>query len=313
MTSGALEKEKACNLCPRQCRVDRNGGAKGICGETSTIRAARAALHKWEEPCISGTRGSGTVFFTGCNLKCVFCQNGNISGGAVGNEITVDRLSDIFMELFDKGANNINLVTPTHFIPGVAKAIEKARKKGLEIPIVYNCGGYEAIQGLKILDGLVDVYLPDMKYFSPEMSLKYSGAPDYFDRACESFDEMFRQVGNPVFSDGSGPCEKGIMTKGMIARHLLLPGGLEDSKKVIAYLYNRFKDNIYISIMNQYTPMKSVTDAGSPYPELGRKVTDEEYDALVDFAIDIGIENGFIQEGNTADDSFIPDFDMEGI
>lgn len=313
MTSEVLEKAKGCNLCPRQCKADRTGGMRGICGETNTIRAARAALHKWEEPCISGTRGSGTVFFTGCSLKCVFCQNRNISGGMVGKEITEERLSDIFLELSQKGANNINLVTPTHFIPGIVKAIEKARTKGLNLPIVYNCGGYESIQGLKMLDGLVDVYLPDMKYFSSELSLRYSGAEDYFERACESLDEMFRQVGTPEFSDGKGSCEKGIMTKGMIVRHLLLPGGLSDSRKVISYLYERFGDNIYISIMNQYTPMKSVTDTDSLYPELGRKVTDEEYDALVDYAIEIGIENGFIQEGETAKESFIPDFDMEGI
>ena len=270
---------------------------------TDKLCVARAALHMWEEPCISGEEGSGAVFFSGCTLRCVFCQNRNIATAKTGKIITTDRLAGIFLELQEKGANNINLVTPTHFAVQIAEAVIKAKKDGLKIPIVYNTGSYENIETLKMLDGLVDIYLPDMKYVNSELSLKYSNAADYFEVASAALKEMFRQVGSPVFD------ERGIMKKGMIVRHLILPGLTDDSKNVIKYLYETFKDDIYISIMNQYTPLKQV----EKYPEINRKVTDEEYDEVVDYAIELGVVNGFIQEGGTASESFIPEFDCEGV
>lgn len=301
---------KACNLCPRSCGVSREEGQRGFCGESGVIRAARAALHMWEEPCISGTRGSGTVFFCGCTLRCVYCQNRSIADGEIGKEISTNRLAEIMLEQQERGANNINLVTPTHFVPQIAKAIFAARANGLALPIVYNTSAYEAPETLKMLDGLVDVYLPDMKYFSPVLAAKYSNAPDYPETAKAAIKEMVRQAGTVCFADGNGIVEEGIMLRGVIVRHLLLPDGLEDSKAVVRYLYETYGDNIYISIMNQYTPMPGI---GDKYPELARKVTDDEYDELVDYAVSLGIENGFIQEGETALESFIPDFDMRGI
>ena len=257
----------------------------------------------WEEPCISGEEGSGAVFFSGCTLRCVFCQNRNIAAAQTGKIISIDRLADIFLELQEKGANNINLVTPTHFVVQIAQAIKKARRNGLIIPIVYNTGSYENIETLKLLDGLIDIYLPDMKYMDSSLSLKYSNAKDYFDVASKAFDEMFKQVGKPVFD------KRGIMKRGMIVRHLILPGMTYDSKNVIKYLYETFKDDIYISIMNQYTPINRIKE----YDNLNRRVTKKEYDEVVDYAIELGVVNGFIQEGGTADESFIPEFDYTGL
>ncbi|MCM1308724.1 MAG: radical SAM protein [Butyrivibrio sp.] len=301
---------RACRLCPRACSADRSAGERGFCGESAVVRAARASLHMWEEPCISGTRGSGTVFFSGCPLRCVYCQNRSIANGAVGKEISVGRLADIMLEQQERGANNINLVTPTHFVPQIAKAISAARRNGLAIPIVYNTSAYETPETLKMLDGLADVYLPDMKYFSPQLAEKYSGAPDYPDTAKAAIAEMVRQAGDPVFAEAGETVEEGIMLRGIIIRHLLLPNGLEDSKAVLRYLHETYGSEIYISIMNQYTPMPEI---GERYPELARRVTNGEYDSLVDYAISLGIENGFIQEGETALESFIPEFDMKGI
>lgn len=258
----------------------------------------------WEEPCISGTRGSGTVFFTGCVLKCVFCQNSVLAESKVGKPVTVSRLAEIFLELQNKGAHNINLVTPTHFVPSIRESIILAKKNGLTLPIVYNTGSYESVETIKSLEGLVDIYLPDLKYVSSELSKKYSKAPDYFETAKKAIGEMVRQVGTPEFDDD------GIMKKGVIVRHLLLPGCITDSKNVIKYLYDTYRDDIFISIMNQYTPMEGI---GDKYPELNRKVRKKEYDRLVDYAIDIGVTNGFIQEGGTAKESFIPEFTEEGI
>lgn len=253
----------------------------------------------WEEPCISGEKGSGTVFFSGCPLHCVYCQNQKISQCEIGKILTVSELSDTFLELQNKGANNINLVTPTHYILQIREALLLAKEKGLTVPIVYNTGGYEKVESLRLLGGLVDVYLPDCKYFSSEIGAKYSNAPDYFMVAMAAIREMYEQVGKPCFN------QDGIMTKGVIVRHLLLPGLLEDSKSVIRALYKEFGDDVYLSIMNQYTPMP---DIGKKYPELAVKVNHKDYDELVDYAIDMGVENGFIQEGETALESFIPDF-----
>ncbi len=304
-----MERLNKCSLCPRRCNINRNSGMKGFCGENDTIRIARASLHMWEEPCLSGTRGSGTVFFSGCPLHCVYCQNGSIANGSVGKEVSIERLAEIFIEQQGRGANNINLVTPTHFIPQISRAIEMSRNKGLKIPVVYNTGSYENVEALKILEGLVDVYLPDFKYIDSALSTKYSNAPDYFEVASAAIEEMVRQTGCTVFAAEGDICEADIMKKGVIVRHLMLPGQLEDSRNIVKYLYEKYGDRIYISLMNQYTPMSNI---GGKYPELARKITKEEYDGLVDYAIESGVENGFIQEGETALESFIPDFNMEG-
>lgn len=294
---------KDCTLCPRECHVDRTAGKRGYCRATDKLVVARAALHMWEEPCISGEEGSGTVFFVGCPLGCIYCQNSSISKGVAGKAITIERLADIFLELQGKGANNINLVTPSHYALHIIHALDLARKKGLTLPIVYNCSGYEKIETIRLLQGYIDIYLPDLKYMSAEPALKYSNCKDYFQVAEKAIEEMVRQVGNAEFDS------RGIMQKGVIVRHLALPGYLEDSKRIIKYLYQTYGNGIYISIMNQYTPMAK----NETYPELNRTITQAEYDKLVDYAIDIGVENGFIQEGDTAQESFIPEFNCEGV
>jgi len=294
-----------CTLCPRQCHVNRNAGNIGYCGQTARVTAARAALHFWEEPCLSGTNGSGAVFFSGCSLRCVYCQNHEIAQGLTGREITVSRLSDIFLKLQDEGAHNINLVTPTHFVPQIITALETAKKRGLSIPVVYNTSAYERTDTLRHLEGLIDIYLPDLKYYDSTLSERYSHAPDYFEVASPAIAEMVRQVGAPVFTDG----ENSPMKRGVIVRHLLLPDCAKDSRRILRYLHDTYKNDIYVSIMNQYTPLSQVSDI----PSLNRRISGEEYERIVDYAIRIGIENGFIQEGETASESFIPAFDCEGI
>jgi putative pyruvate formate lyase activating enzyme len=294
---------KECTICPRNCKVDRTKGNRGYCRETDKLVVARASLHMWEEPCITGTNGSGTVFFSGCSLGCVYCQNYNISNGMSGKEITTERLAEIFLELQSKGAHNINLVTPTHFVVQINDAIVMSINKGLKIPIVYNTSGYEKVETIKMLEGHVSVYLPDLKYMDQNIAKKYSNCQDYFKHASKAIDEMVRQTGEIEFD------EDGMVVKGVIVRHMTLPGYLEDSKNIIRYLHETFKDKIYLSIMNQYTPLTEV----SKYPEINRKITDDEYEELVDYAVGIGVENGFIQEGETALESFIPDFDNEGV
>lgn len=295
-----------CDLCPRKCLVDRKKGEKGICGQTENLKVARAALHFWEEPCISGDAGSGAVFFSGCPLHCVFCQNENIANGTVGKEISLERLVDIFLELQEKGANNINLVTPGHFVPQIVKALDQAKKEGLTLPVVYNTSSYETVDTIRMLEGYVDIYLPDFKYMSPVLSKKYSHASDYAEVAKAAIAEMVRQTGKAVFVNGN---EDNLILRGTIVRHLTLPGCMEDSMQILKYLHETYGDTIYISIMNQFTPLSNL----EKYPELNRRITDEEYETLVDYAIDIGIENGFIQEGDTAEESFIPAFDCEGV
>lgn len=303
----ALQQMSHCRLCPRNCGVDRTQGQRGYCGQSAGIFAARAALHFWEEPCISGSEGSGAVFFSGCNLRCVFCQNHDIAVGTQGQEITLDRLAQIFLELQTKGANNINLVTPTHYIPQICVAIKQAKEGGLTIPIVYNTGGYEEVSSLKLLDGLVDIYLPDLKYQSADLAGLLSNAPDYFEKATLALREMYRQVGEPVFDPATG-----LLKRGMIVRHLVLPGQIGNSKRVLRWLHDTFGDSIYISIMNQYTPMPQILEK-PVLPELARPVTQEEYQRLLDFAELLGIEKGFLQEGETAKESFIPPFTGEGL
>lgn len=293
-----------CELCPRECHTDRSAGEKGYCGETVQLRLARAALHMWEEPCISGNTGSGTVFFTGCSLKCIFCQNASIASSLVGKPVSVERLAEIFLELQVQGACNINLVTPTHFVPQIALAIKLAKEDGLRLPIVYNTGGYEKKETLRMLEGLVDIYLPDFKYVSARLSARYSNAPDYFEVTSAALAEMFSQTGPPVFCE-----ETGLMKRGIIVRHLLLPRHLADSKRVVKYLFDTYGNSVYISLMNQYTPIRSFPDR----PELNRRVSHKEYRELVDYCISLGVENAFIQEGETASESFIPPFDCEGV
>ena len=293
-----------CTLCPRRCHADRLHGQIGFCGQTAELRAARAALHFWEEPCISGDCGSGTVFFSGCSLQCIFCQNRSIALGKTGRCISPDRLCEIFLELQEKGAANINLVTAGHFLPQTAYSLELARAHGLTIPVVYNTGSYEEVSSLHMLEGLVDIYLPDLKYYSSELSTRYSQAPDYFEKASDAISEMVRQVGAPALDPNTG-----LMQKGIIVRHLLLPGQVKDSKRILRYLHGTYGNDIYVSIMNQFTPL-----AESPLPEeLNRPVTEEEYEKILSFAERIGIEQGFYQEGGTAKESFIPPFDLEGI
>ena len=295
-----------CVLCPRACHVNRLAGQTGYCGQTAELMAARASLHYWEEPCISGTSGSGTVFFSGCNLRCVFCQNHNIALGKAGRVIAPEHLAEIFLQLQEQGANNINLVTPTHFLPQIVIALGQAKQQGLHLPIVYNTGSYESPEALRHLEGLVDIYLPDLKYFSPELSTAYSHAPDYAEVAKAAIAEMVRQTGKAVFVNGD---EDNLILSGTIVRHLTLPGCMADSMQIVKYLHDTYGDKIYISIMNQFTPLSNL----EKYPELNRRITDEEYETLVDYAIEIGIENGFIQEGDTAEESFIPAFDCEGV
>lgn len=288
----------SCKLCPRECMVNRLNNETGYCKQTDTVKIGRYSLHFWEEPSISGEKGSGTVFFSGCNLGCVYCQNYKISTENRGKDISIEELSDIFLDLQNKGANNINLVTPTHFVPQIVTALKISKKNGLKIPVVYNSGGYESVESLKMLDGLIDIYMPDFKYFEDKYAIKYSNAPNYSYNAKIAIDEMFLQVGKNEFD------ENGIMKKGVIIRHMMLPGLLFDSKKIIDYIYDRFKDDVYISIMSQYTPMPWV----EKYPEINKKISNEYYQSLVNYAIDLGVKNAYIQDGEAADESFIPEF-----
>lgn len=298
-----MNKYENCLLCPRKCGTNRRTGQTGVCGVSSEIKVARAALHYWEEPCTSGKRGSGAVFFSGCSLHCVFCQNREISDGKEGKVISKERLSDIFMELAGKGANNINLVTPGQYIPDIVWAVNDAKSRGMKLPIIYNTSGYENVTELKLLEGIVDVYLPDFKYMDSTLSARYSRAKDYPSVAKQALSEMVRQQPDVVIDDATG-----LIQKGVIVRQLLLPGHVNDAKAVLKYLYDTYHDHVYISMMSQFTPI-----ALKDYPEINRTVTRREYERLVDYALEIGITNAFIQEGDVAKNSFIPAFDCEGV
>lgn len=298
-----MNKYENCLLCPRKCGINRRTGQTGVCGVSSEIKVARAALHYWEEPCISGKRGSGAVFFSGCSLHCVFCQNREISDGKEGKVISKERLSDIFIELAGKGANNINLVTPGQYIPDIVWAVNDAKSRGMKLPIIYNTSGYENVTELKLLEGIVDVYLPDFKYMDSTLSARYSRAKDYPSVAKQALSEMVRQQPDVVIDDATG-----LIQKGVIVRQLLLPGHVNDAKAVLKYLYDTYHDHVYISMMSQFTPI-----ALKDYPEINRTVTKREYERLVNYALEIGITNAFIQEGDVAKDSFIPAFDGEGV
>ena len=295
---------------------------------TERVYAARAALHMWEEPCISGKEGSGTVFFTGCPLGCVFCQNREIALGrrqvpqshrtsasgdperlgfheeTIGVPVTEKQLAETFLDLERQHANNINLVTPTHFVPQIIRAVRMARKRGLTVPIVYNTGSYETEETVRSLEGTVDIFLPDLKFMDPDISSRYAKASDYFEVAERAIREMVEIAGEPAFD------ERGMMKRGVIVRHMVLPGHTKDSKQIISFLHETYGEKIYVSIMNQYTPMPGI---GDEFPELARRVTKREYGRVVDYAIRLGMENVFIQEGPTAAESFIPKFDGTGL
>lgn len=290
-----------CKLCPRECSVDRSRN-RGVCGMGDTPALARAALHFWEEPCISGKNGSGAVFFSGCALRCVYCQNRSIATGNVARDVSCERLTEIYFELKEKGANNINLVSASHFLPHVISSIESAKKQGFDLPFVFNTSGYEKVESLKRLDGLIDIYLPDYKYAVVDDAKKYSSCPDYPEIALSAIDEMLRQQPKTIIEDA-------IMKQGVIIRHLLLPGKVIASKIALKRLFERYGDSVYLSLMSQYTPLPHVSN----YPELNRRVSEREYSSFVDYAVELGITKAFVQTGESAQESFIPSFDFEGV
>ncbi len=291
-------------LCPRGCGVNRESGESGVCGVSGDeIMAARAALHRWEEPCICGPGGSGAVFFSGCPLRCIYCQNYEIAHAAVQRRITREHLAEIFLQLQEQGAENINLVTPTHYTPQIIWSILRAREQGLSLPIIYNCSGYESMDTLRSLEGIIDIYLTDFKYMEEELAAAYSRAPDYPAVAKQALSEMVRQMGTMHLDDA------GMMKRGVIVRHLLLPNHVNNAKRVVKYVYETYGDSVYLSLMNQYTPLPQVKDI----PDLNRRVTKREYERLIDYALSLGVMHAFIQEGNAAQESYIPAFDYEGL
>ena len=291
-----MEILKHCMLCPKKCGVNRYESV-GACGATNKIRLAYYSLHMWEEPVISGEHGSGTIFFSHCNLKCIYCQNKKISIDGYGKIITNKKLKEIMLELQEKGAHNINLVTPTHYAPIIASVLQKIKDKELTIPVVYNTSSYESVGTIMMMNHLVDIYLADLRYYDDSLAMNYSGCSNYFENATMAIDEMYRQVGSCEFDS------KGMMKKGLIVRVLILPGHLEDAKKIIKYLYKTYGDDIFISIMNQYTPVNHCI-----YNNLNRKLTEDEYDEVIKYALELGVSNAFVQEEGTAEESFIPDF-----
>ena len=292
-----MQELESCTLCPRNCKVNRYKSV-GVCGASDKIKVAHYGLHMWEEPIISGESGSGTIFFSYCNLKCIFCQNYKISTGGYGKEITEKRLQELCLQLQEKGANNINLVTPAHYVPQIVNSIQKIKDKELKIPIVYNTSSYENVSTIKMLDGIVDIYLADLKYYDDNLACNYSHCKDYFHYASLAIYEMLNQVGSFVI-------ENNLMKRGVIVRILILPGHVEDAKKLVHYLYTTYHDTIIISLMNQYTPLKKF----DKYPNLERKVNEQEYQEVIDYALDLGVKYAFIQEGETQSESFIPNFD----
>lgn len=288
-----------CMLCPRKCGINRYK-EKGICGANSKIKLAYYSLHMWEEPPISGKNGSGTIFFSNCNMKCIYCQNKKISIDGYGKYISMKKLEEIMLELQKKGAHNINLVTPTHYVPQIASVLQKIKDKSLKIPVVYNTSSYECVGTLMMMRNLVDIYLADLRYYDDDLAVKYSKCRDYFENATMAIDEMYRQVGEIKIND------EGMLEKGVVVRVLILPSHVDDSKKIIEYLYKTYGNDIFISIMNQYTPVWKCK-----YSNLNRKVTEDEYNEVVNYAIDLGVVNAFVQEGEAADDSFIPKFNKD--
>lgn len=296
-----LNELAKCNICPRSCNVNRYEKL-GYCRSNDRVKVAKSFLHKWEEPCISGNNGSGTVFFSNCNLGCVFCQNHDISQDGYGKEVSIERLSEIFVDLQRKGAHNINLVTPSHYSIQIREAIIIARGKGLSIPIIYNSNGYENVEELKKLEGLIDIYLPDIKYYDNKYSLRYSKAQNYFAFASKAVLEMLRQVGIPKFRDG-------ILVKGLMIRHLMLPGLIFDSKKIVDWVIGNLPKEVYFNVMCQYTPLNKAVE----YDEINKKLNKGHYESLIDYAQSKGLENGYFQDTDSATDEYVPCFDLEGI
>ncbi len=295
-----------CRLCPRECGVDRSKKL-GYCGMSDRLTAAKAMLHRWEEPCISGEGGSGAVFFSGCVLRCVYCQNYDISEKRRGREITVERLAEIFLELQEQNAENIDLVNPTHFVPQIIAALRLAKERGLRLPVVYNSGGYEKLETLKMLDGVIDIYLPDVKYFDDGLARRLSNAPDYFNIAMAAVSEMVRQTGKPVFESG----ENGRLIRGTIVRHLVLPGCYKDSIEIARRLGERFGREILFSLMSQYTPFGRVKTEPD-FSKMNRRITTFEYNKVLDAVIEAGLE-GYMQERSSAKEEYTPEFDFGGI
>lgn len=289
---------ESCELCPRNCKVNRNEKV-GFCGSGIKIRVALVSLHKWEEPCLTGKNGAGTIFLSRCNLKCVYCQNFKISSENFGKEISVERLTEIFLEQQLRGAANIELVTPTHYVPQICLALDAAKSCGLKIPVVYNTNSYEKISTLDLLKNRVDIFLPDLKYFDDEIAKTFSNAPNYFSVATAAIQKMFELVGECKFDSA------GNLTRGVIVRHLILPNFRRDSFKILDWLYKTFGDKIFISLMNQYTPLFRAKD----FKKINRRLTTFEYDSVINYALDIGIKNCYIQVGKTADEKFVPNFD----
>ena len=291
-----MEELKSCNICPHKCGVNRLNGIKGRCKCDNKIKIALASVHNYEEPCISGKNGSGTVFFSNCNLNCIYCQNYEISQLGKGKEITIEHLAQIFIKQQEKNVNNINLVTPTMYVPQIIEAIKIARKKGLNIPIIYNSNGYENVETIKKLNGYIDIYLPDLKYYSNEIAKKYSKIDNYFETAISAIKEMQKQVGNPIFN------EEGIIQKGVIIRHLILPHHLLNTKNILKYVKENFDENTYISIMAQYFP----TYKAKEIPEIARKITKEEYEKVENYLYELDLENGYIQELGEHEEEYVP-------
>lgn len=291
-----------CKICPRQCGSNRYYST-GVCGANAEILAAKAFLHQWEEPCISGSHGSGAVFFSGCNMKCVFCQNHKISQEYSGKEISVKRLAEIILELQEQGAHNINLVSPTPYALHIVDAVKEAKSEGLSVPVIYNTNGYETIETIKMLNGTADIYLPDIKYFSDSYAIKYSNTKHYFEYTAKAVLAMVEQVGYPIFDS------KGIMQKGVIIRHLVLPDLISDSKKILRWIRDSLGKQAFVSLMCQYTPMFNA----DKYEEINRKLEDWEYEVVIDYFFKIGLENGFIQDNSSATGDYVPDFDLTGI
>lgn len=297
-----MEHLKACTLCPVSCGTDRTI-TTGPCGTNDKLVVAKAFLHQWEEPCISGTKGSGTIFFSGCNMHCVFCQNHNISQQGFGKEITVERLAEIMLELQAQGAANINLVTPTTYVLHIVRAVKLAREAGLTLTIVYNTNGYENLETLEMLKGTVDVYLPDIKYFNDRYAVKYSKTKDYFAYASKAIKAMVAQVGYPAFD------ENGLMRKGVLIRHMIMPELLEDTKNILRWVKEELGNQAYISLMCQYTPMYKASE----FEEINRKLDDWEYEYIVDSFFKLGLENGFMQDYSSATTDYVPNFDLTGV
>ncbi len=289
-----------CFCCARNCGIDRSK-QQSFCADSNNLRIARAALHQWEEPCISGQNGSGTIFFSGCNLRCIYCQNYDISNNRKGIDISIERLQEIYFELIEQGAHNINFVTPAHYSDAILKSLENIK---LPVPVVFNTNGYDSVENLKRFENKVQIYLPDIKYADNDLAIKFSHAPHYFESSCAAIDEMFRQRGNFQFDSN------GMLTSGVVIRHLILPGHTDNSKKIIDYIASRFAPGeILFSLMRQYTPCGDV----AAYPELQRPLSDEEYNEVEEYLFASGIEDGFVQDKESASNDFIPPFNGEGV